>query len=209
MLKLYSKKKVKRLLAGYAAWIEQVSACTGVPAACIRAVLSQEMCDIDLMDPVADLAVRFYWLRWRLRVGRTPRLLRGALGKKDSSTGFGQIFAYVAIRALNFAESRGLPACDWLGLADARQLREDRDEDRQWMWTLLHRDQKANILLSALNLLAAAEEMTGRRDFAALSPEELQLTFTRYNANVRHITAYGRRVYARLTEEQAAEAAAL
>lgn len=205
MLKLYSKKKVKRLLAGYADWIEQVSARSGLPVACIRAVLSQEMGDIDLMDPVADLAVRFYWLRWRLRGGRTPRLLRGALGKKDSSTGYGQIFAYVAIRALNFAESRGLSAYDWLGLSGGRPLREDRDEDLHWMWYLLHRDQKANILLSALNLLAAAEEMTGRTDLAAFSEEQLQLTFTRYNANVRHVTAYGRNVFALYLQEKTPE----
>ena len=205
MLKLYSKKKVKRLLAGYADRIEQVSARSGVPAACIRAVLSQEMGDIDLMDPVADLSVRFYWLRWRLRGGRTPRLLRGALGKKDSSTGYGQIFAYVAIRALNFAASRGLPAYDWLGLSEERPLRPDRDEDLQWMWYRLHRDQEANILLSALNLLSAAEEMTGRRDFKSFSPEQLQLTFTRYNANVRQVTAYGKKVFALYLQEKTPE----
>ena len=72
MLKLYSRKKVDRLLARCSAWIEQAAERSHVPAGCIRAVLFQEMSGIDLMDPVADLAVRFYWLRWRLRGGRTP-----------------------------------------------------------------------------------------------------------------------------------------
>ena len=205
MIKLYSRKKIDRLLARCSAWIEQAAEQSRVPAGYIRAVLFQEMSGIDLMDPVADLAVRFYWLRWRLRGGRTPRLLRGPLGKKDSSTGYGQIFAHVAIQALNEAEDRGLPAYDWLGLSDGRRLRADRDEDLQWVWYLLHRDQRANILLSALNLLSAAEEMTGRSDFASLSSEELQLAFTRYNANVRQVTAYGRQVYARYLREIAAE----
>ena len=209
MLKLYSRKKVSQLLARHAPWIQQVAERSGVPAGCIRAVLYQEMCGIDLLDPIADLAVCFYWLRWRLRGGKAPRLLRGALRKKDSSTGYGQIFAYVAINALNQAEDQGLPAYDWLGLSDTRQLRPDRDEDLQWIWHLLHRDQRANILLSALNLRSAAEEMTGRTAFSSFSPEELQLTFTRYNAKVGHITAYGKQVYTRYLQEQAAEAAAL
>ncbi|MBQ9249786.1 MAG: hypothetical protein IJ179_05415 [Oscillospiraceae bacterium] len=205
MLKLYSRRSVQRRLARLAHPIDLAAGRSGVPAACIRAVLMQEMGDIDLMDPVADLAVRFYWLRWRLRGGRTPRLLRGALGKKDSSTGCGQIFAYVAIRALNFAAGRGLPAYDWLGLSEERPLRPDRDEDLQWMWYRLHRDPEANILLSALNLLSAAEEMTGRRDFKSFSPEQLQLTFTRYNANVRHVTAYGQKVFALYLQEKTPE----
>ena len=205
MLKLYSRRSVQRRLARLAHPIDLAAGRSGVPVACIRAVLSQEMGDIDLMDPVADLSVLFYWLRWRLRGGRTPRLLRGALGKKDSSTGYGQIFAYVAIRALNFAASRGLPAYDWLGLSEERSLRPDRDEDLQWMWYRLHRDQEANILLSALNLLSAAEEMTGRRDFKSFSPEQLQLTFTRYNANVRQVTAYGKKVFALYLQEKTPE----
>ena len=63
------------------------------------------------------------------------------------------------------------------------------------MWRRLSSDVKYNIRLSALNLIAAAEEMNGHTDFARYTKEELELAFTRYNANVRYVTAYGREVY--------------
>ena len=42
----------------------------------------------------------------------------------------------------------------------------------------------------------AAEEMTGRIDFASFSERELKLVFTRYNADVKYITSYGEQAYA-------------
>ncbi|MBR1456845.1 MAG: hypothetical protein IJ594_06755 [Oscillospiraceae bacterium] len=204
MLKLYGKKRAQRLIDRSAAYIGEAERRFHVPAACVRAVLYQEMTGIDLLDPVADLAVRFYWLRRRLRRGPLPAR-SGALGKKDSSTGWGQIFAYVAIRALNFAEDRGLGGYAALGLPAGQRLREDRDEDLRRVWFLLHRDRRANILLTAMNLLAAADEMTGRCDFASFSPDELRLVFTRYNANVRRVTRYGEEVYAHYLRCRAGE----
>ena len=38
--------------------------------------------------------------------------------------------------------------------------------------------------------------MTGRIEFDGYSPEEIKLIFSRYNGNVRHITAYGEKAYA-------------
>ena len=68
-----------------------------------------------LLDLFADLAVGFYWLRYDLRKA-PPRLTRGVFGKRDSSTGWAQIFAYVALRALREAEARGLtvPDARWI-----------------------------------------------------------------------------------------------
>ena len=205
MLKLYSPKAAERLLRRYAAWIGQTAARLGMPAACIRAILYRELTQIDLFDPLADLLVRFYWLRWRLRGGRAPLLRLGLLGKRDSSTGYGQIFACVAIRALRFGLERGLLTLPDPALPFDRPPDEGDDADLRRMWLLLYRDAKANILLSALNLLAAAEEMTGRRDLAALSAEELKLAFTRYNADTRRITPYGEAVYGHYLRYREAE----
>lgn len=63
------------------------------------------------------------------------------------------------------------------------------------IWTRLNTDTKFNLELAALNLLAAAEEMTGRIDFGGYSADELKLVLTRYNADVKHITAYGEAAY--------------
>ena len=217
MLKLYPPKTASSILRRYDDWITQVSRRFGVPKACLQAILYQELTKIDLLDPLADLVVRLYWLRWRLRrrlyrVGLTasptlpPR--KGLAGKKDSSTGYGQIFSYVAIRALCFALDRGLLSMPIPELALDHRPAPENDGDRRRVWLLLHRDPKVNILCTALNLLAAAEEMTGRTDLAALSAGELKLVFTRYNANLRQITAYGEAVYRHYLRYQAAQSSA-
>lgn len=202
MVKRYSKRQIERIMEACEDWIDTVAAQIRLPAPCIRAVLRRELGEMDLLDPVADAAVRFYWFRYRLRKplyragllhSPLPGWRRGFLGKRDSSTGYGQIFAYVAIAAANYGVDRGLIRYDWLGLE--RRMDPDSPEDLCRMWRLLHRDWQANIALSALNLLAAGEEVNGHADFSRYTPEQLQLAFTRYNANVRHITGYGRAVY--------------
>ena len=47
--------------------------------------------------------------------------------------------------------------------------------------------------------------MNGHTDFARYTPEEIQRTFTRYNANVRYATPYGERAFRRFRVLQRAE----
>ena len=204
MVRLYNKKGIDRELNRWDGWIEEVAGTLRLPAPCIRAVLRREMGEMDVLDPAADGAAWFYWLRYRMRKGLCrlglaknplPLVRKGPLGKRDSSTGFGQIFAYVAINAANYGVERGLCSYQWLGLPEGRRMEADRPEDLCLMWHYLRRSTRGNIALSALNLVSAGEEMNGHTDFASYTPEELQLAFTRYNANTRHITAYGRAVY--------------
>ena len=205
MLRLYSGKRTARILARYAGWIAELSRRFGLPEAWIKAVLRREIEEIDLLDLAADALVRLYWLRWRLRRllcrlhlcrRAEPRPRRGPLGKRDSSTGYAQIFAAVAIDAANYALERGLEDAAGLGLPEGRRPDRERSEDLCAMWRRLARDPRFNIRMGALNMLAAAEEMNGHTDIARYGPEELQRAFTRYNAKVDRITDYGRRVYA-------------
>lgn len=188
MRKLYNSKQIEETLENYRDWIETLSRRYGIPAACIRAVLWKEMTEMDLLDIAADLVVQAYWLGLRF------------LGKRDSSTGYAQIFGYVGINAINFALDRGLADCETLGISGDHRLRPEHPDDLRLIWTRLHREPKFNLELATLNLLSAAEEMTGRIDFSGYSAEELKLIFTRYNANVSHITAYGEAVYQRMLE---------
>ena len=183
MLKLYSPKAAERIIERYAAVIEAVSARYALPAAFIRALLYTELVRIDVLDPLADLLVRFN----RCRPG-------GLLGKRDSSTGYGQIFGFVAINAANFAVDRGLTGYAPLGLPERRLDPED-PADLFRMWDHLNRDPDFNIELSALNLIAAADEVTGRTDFSSFSPEEIQRVYTRYNGTAKQITPYGEEAY--------------
>ena len=190
MLKLYSPRAAERFLRRRSGDIEAVAGRYALPPACLRAILYKELTDIDLLDPAADALVRFNQRRLD-----TPVSDGGFLHKCDSSTGCGQIFAFVAIHAINFAADRGLTDYAALGLPTDRRLDAQRMADLRLVWDRLHTDPAFNIECTALNLLAAAEEMTGRRDFASFSPEELKLVFTRYNGHFKFVSPYGEAAY--------------
>ena len=175
-MRLYSEKRILQILHKQKPWIRTLSKRYGVPSSVIQAVLFKEMSDIDLMDVLADLAV-----------------FSGLFSKKDSSTGYGQIFGAVALRAALEASKEGLASLDKLGVGP---LRAGNEKDVRRVWKKLFLDPRANIEFSTLNLLSCAKEMTGRRDFSSFSPEELKKTLTRYNASVDHVTAYGEKTYA-------------
>jgi len=180
VLKLISPKRASKIIARYGEWIDEVSGRYGVPAAAIKAILHQEMVQIDLMDPLADLAASI-----------------GIMGKKDSSTGHAQIFGHVGLNAVNYAVDHGLASYESLGIATDHRLDADDPKDVRLIWRKLRHDPKANIEIAALNLLVAADEMVGHTDFSTMSDDELKLVFTRYNANVKHVTPYGERVFGR------------
>ena len=196
MLRVYSDRKAEQILDACRDTLQKLEFTVGVPAPCLRAVLFWEITHIDILDLPADLAVRFYWFRYRLRkklgMNPVPRLRKGPFGKRDSSTGYGQIFAAVGIRAIRFALAHGFSLTE-LGLPDRPP--DETGEELYRVWLRLHRDHDFNLTLSALNLLSAAEERTGSGDFAGMSPEELKTTFTRYNTTAPGITAYGEEVY--------------
>ena len=188
MLKLYSPKAAERIIARCAPRIDDISSRFALPAACLKAILYQEITNIDLFDLLVDRLVR----RNQRRGVSGP----GRLRKTDSSTGYAQIFAYVAINAVNFAADRGLTDYAALSLPADHRLDPASLSDIRLVWTRLNGDVDFNLTAAALNLLSAAEEKTGRIDFPGYSPDELKRIFTRYNGTVPHITPYGEAVYA-------------
>ncbi len=178
MTGVWSERKIRRLIEKKKSKIRELEKKYGVPAAVTQAVMLREMRGIDLVDYAADLIVRTQLFR-----------------KKDSSTGPMQIYGKVALRAFLFAADRGLPDLASLGFPGGERPDENRQEDVFRIWKRLRRDKDFNLEAGALNLLVCADEMTGRSDFSSFSEEELKLVLTRYNANVRHITAYGEETY--------------
>ena len=215
MLKLYSKKAAERIIRRLSPRIGEISARYSLPAPVIKAVLFREITGIDLFDPLADLLVRCNWLRVSLTEkpgtsGRRSGQGKGLFGKLDSSTGYAQIFAFVGIDAVNFALDRGFCTLESLGLPPDR--RPDRNDlrDLRYFWHRLKRQREFNLELASLNLLSAAEEVTGRINFGSYSPEELKRIFTRYNGTAKTVTAYGEAAYAdylRYQREDSAERA--
>lgn len=200
MLKLYSKAAAERILRRYEPWIDEVAARYALPSPFIKAFLYREITEIDLLDLAADLAVRVNWLVYPLTGGSARRRIgaesrRGLLGRLDSSTGYAQIFAFVAINAVGFALDRGLADHESLGVDPAHRPDSGDPDDLREMWRRLNRDRKFNMEAAALNLIAAAEETTGRIDFGGYSADEIKRIFTRYNGTANHITAYGEEAY--------------
>ena len=187
VLKLYSPKAAERIIRRYDSRIEEIAERYQLPGAFIRALLYTELIRIDLFDLIADLVVR-------VNLSRGASESPGLLHKRDSSTGPGQIFGFVAINAANFAAERGLASYASLGLPE-RRLDPNSSDDLRLVWPRLNRDPEFNITMSALNLIAAAEEVTGRIDFPGYSPEEIQRVYTRYNGTVPNITPYGEEAY--------------
>ena len=190
MLQLYSPRAAERILKRHSADIEAISARYALPAACLRAILFKELTDIDILDPVADALVRFNQRRLAEPVSGGSRFQ-----KCDSSTGYGQIFAFVAINAVNFAVDRGLTDYTALGLPEDHRLDSGVMADLRLVRNRLHGDPVFNMTATALNLLAAAEEMTGRLDFDGYSDDELKLVFTRYNGKFKDVSPYGEATY--------------
>ena len=182
MLRQYSPERTEGILESLSPLLGAIEGDYGVPAACMKAILYREMTWIDLFDAAADLAVRFRWL---------SRLT----GKKDCSTGYAQIFASTAIRALSFAEERGIESAERLGLDPSRKLSPENGEDLRGIWLRLNRDTEFNLRLAALNVLSAADEVTGRLSFPDYSEEEYKRIFSRYNASTARITSYGETVW--------------
>ena len=178
MIRLYSPDKARKVIESYGAWIATVSGRYGVPVAVIKAMLFQEMTQIDAMDVVADVVVS-----------------TGLTSKKDSSTGYAQIFGWVGLAAVNYAVDRGLATYQSLGITCDHRLDVSNINDVRLVWKLLNTNPRANIEIATINLLVAAEEMVGRTDFATFGEQELKLVFTRYNANVQHVTPYGEEAY--------------
>ena len=182
MIKRYSKSGIQRIMHRHALDIKISARAYGVPAACIQAVLYRELTGMDWLDPLADLAVACYWRFQPL----WDRL--GLSAKRDSSTGYGQIFASTAIKAINFAYENGIRDLPAAAPLDGQTALGE-------VWRRLHRDIPFNVRCIALCLLHAAYEMTGSTDFSSFSPDDLQLIFTRYNADTQTVTLYGKETY--------------
>ena len=198
MIKLYSPRRARKIIARHSPLLAQIEAQYAVPRAGLQAVLFQEITSIDLLDPLADCAVRLHWICYALRKrmgGAAYAARMRVLSKKDSSTGYGQVFAATAIRALNFAAARGISSAQALSLPFAFPLDARQPDHLRYVWRRLHDDPDFNLRAAAFTLLCAADEMTGSTCFSAFTPQQLQLVFSRYNANTQHVTAYGQQVY--------------
>lgn len=192
MVSIYCKETARKIIDRNAALIDNICASCHLPSAYLKAVLLMELPELNLLDVMADLLVSFNWFRYAHGGSFfLERHTRNPLRKFDSSTGYGQIFAQVAIEAILFAENEGIPV--YLGIPG--ELFPFNPDDLKRIWTRLHRDRVFNLSCAALNIIHAAFQMTGRIDFEGYSEDEIKMIFSRYNGNIHRISPYGEEAY--------------
>lgn len=202
MIRMYSVKQIRKTISQYTPFLAELEEHYAIPVPVMQALLHQEMEGMDLLDPVADLVVR-----WNLTHsakkhpgGMLPDGYEKAsryhlFRKTDSSTGYAQIYAFVAINAINFAVTEGITTYEKLGIPADHTLHPRNVNDLWQIWQRLNREPQFNIEIAALNLLSAAKEKTGRPDFASYTPDEIKRIYTRYNGTSSAITEYGEQTY--------------
>lgn len=192
MLNLYSQNRTEKLIAQNSALIESICASYHLPSAYLKAILRMELPEINIFDGLADVLVALNWVRYALfGTFDLERHTRNPLRKFDSSTGYGQIFAQVAIEAILFAQSQKIPV--FLGVSG--DLFPFRPHDLKRIWARLHHDRVFNLSCAALNIIHASFEMTGRIDFEGYNEHEIKMTLSRYNGNAQVISPYGEKAY--------------
>ena len=191
-MRLYSQRKSEEIIRKNSALIDSICSSYRLPASYLKAILRMELPEINLLDILADGLVRFNWLRYDLfHSFELERHARNPLRKFDSSTGYGQIFSQVAIEAILFAKSEGIPL--YLGISG--ELFPFNPDDLKRIWKRLHSDRVFNLSCAALNIVHTAFQMTGRTDFESFSDEEVKMIFSRYNGNAQKISAYGEQAF--------------
>ena len=189
---LYSQDSARKIIDQNSALIDSICNSYHLPSAYLNAILRMELPELNLFDKLADALVAFNWVRYKLfGTFDLERHTRNPLKKFDSSTGYAQIFAQVAINAILFAQSQDIPV--FLGIPG--ELFPFRPDDLKLTWTRLHRDKVFNLSCAALNIIHAAFEMTGRIDFGGYNEREIKMILSRYNGNAELISPYGEKAY--------------
>ncbi len=170
----------------------------GIDPAAIKAVTLKEMSEINVADIFADLLVRLNHLFYTIggKKQGDPRKKKSFLVKRDSSTGYCQIFARVALNALNYGCLRGMTTYRDAGVdMPEGSLEPSSFDDVFYIWKKLHRDRNFNFHMALLNLISAGEETVGHTRFGEYGEDDMKRMFSRYNANIRNITSYGEETY--------------
>ena len=201
-IRIITRKKAYSIIERYSGYTDEISVKYGIDPAAIKAVALKEMAEINLADLFADLLVRlnylFYALGGRKKNGKQKK---SVLIKRDSSTGYCQIFARVALIALNYGCSKGMTTYRESGVErEECSLEPSSFDDVFYIWKRLHRDIRFNFNMALLNLISAGEETVGHTRFGDYTPDDMKRMFSRYNASTNRITRYGEETY-RIYEE--------
>ena len=177
--------------------ITNIANTLSMPKTFIQTILMRELWCLNLEDSVGDNLVENYfawkdeceyWENQTLSYqAMVPYPSPPAILKTDSSTGLGQIFAQVAIKAYNEA-------------IDYQYISGNKIDGDDWkacknVWYSLKNNNEYNIQMTALNILSCVNEFNYGHNYSSYTPEQCKQVFTRYNANQHTINDYGEECY--------------
>ena len=169
-----------------------------VPKQFVQTLLLRELWCVDSTDTLADDAVKAYF-RWKEECeawGKlstfqqmiTPYPEAPGLMREDSSTGIGQMFAWVAIEANNLARSKGL--------IGTRAYDKNDWHDCKEMWYGLHNNDIFAIAMTTLEMYHCADYVGVNGSLFHCSEKQIKAIFARYNGTDEEETAsYGNACY--------------
>lgn len=177
--------------------ITNFSNCFGIPKSLIQTILLRELWCLNLADSAGDSLVENYF-SWKesCEYWENQSLAYQAIVpypsapiplKTDSSTGLGQIFANVAIKAYNEAIDYGYISSGKFDNTDWKVCKE--------VWYLLKDDNEYNIQMTTLNILSCINEYDYGSNYYEYTPIQYKQIFTRYNANQDTVNDYGEECY--------------
>lgn len=175
-----------------------------LPKAAIQAILMRELRCVDLTDDLKDISVNNYFLNQHQieeyqEASILEQILMGpqlpyVVTAEDSSTGYGQIFAYTAIKSINWAVNNHI-------ISDIEYEYDYNNwKDREYIWNKLKNDNEYNISIIAIVLMWGMNDelckmQTSDRSYWKFTDEQIKAMLTRYNGYDENAIEYGNQVY--------------
>jgi len=168
-----------------------------VPKEFVQTLLLRELWCVDVTDTVSDEAVELYfswkteyeyWAQmptWQQVIisPPTPPLYM----QEDSSTGIGQMFAWVAINAHNLAINKGL--------INASPYNSNDWHDCEYVWKKLHNDDSFAIKMTTLEIHHCADYAGVSGSLFHCTATQIKAILSRYNGTGTDAQAYGNECY--------------
>ncbi|EOO95428.1 glycoside hydrolase domain-containing protein, partial [Bacillus cereus] len=165
--------------------------------AMIQAVLFRELFCYGVDDPIADTAVQIYFTykddyeKWDKLPDSvkavTPPPIALPVMKEDSSTGFGQIFAFTAIDSINYAVN--------IKLISEKIYDTSNWKDMKYIWYKLKDDEEFNLKTGPLVLIRAANLVGLNNNYYDYDENQIKKALARYNGPGDKAVEYGKAAY--------------
>lgn len=201
----YSTEDALDIIQNKEPLIESLSEKYGIPKAAIQTILLRELRFMDVRDDFADSLVigSNEYVRQLEEWNNLPTSKKflvpppsaPLINRWDSSTGYAQIFSWVAIDAINHAIQKGITTKENLGLDPSITLDKKNQQDIYFIWKRLHDDPDFNLEVATLNLVKCADDEVGKPDYENYSEDEIKTMLSRYNGTNDDAKQYGQECY--------------